>query len=180
MIKNTVSSTSLQVFYHLTQYHSEHGFPPTQAEIGKELAVSGMTVRKHLKKLARIGVINQTHYVSRGTTIIQDEQQCVLPVCEWEGEEIYWGRIYDAKKIPRSMLPRHSKAIFVHSPATYIDVLVFANDILVIDSFPSSLSGIFVTWHSEFGKLLEMIQQDKPPKGDFLVGKVVSIIRAFL
>lgn len=179
MFNNTAPSTSLRVFYYMTQYHAEHGFSPTQAEIGKDLGVSGTTVRKHLKRLARIGAVNQTHYVSRGTTIIQDNQQFTLPVCEWEGEEVYWGRIYDAKKIPKSMLPEHSRAILVHTPTTYTDVLAFEKDILVIDSFPSDLLGMFVTWHSEFGKLLEMIRQDKSPVGDILVGKVVSIIRQF-
>ena len=60
---------------------NETGFPPTRAEIAKELGFkSANAAEEHLKALARKGAIEMMAGASRGIRIIEDEVEEGLPI----------------------------------------------------------------------------------------------------
>jgi len=65
----------------ITEYLSEHGYPPSLRDIGKKLAVTGtLGVMKHLEALQKKGYLRRQEGSPRGIALCNQAQAVSLPI----------------------------------------------------------------------------------------------------
>jgi repressor LexA len=132
----------------IRRYSEETGYPPTRADIARELGFrSANAAEEHLKALARKGAIEMIAGASRGIRIIEEEQPQGIPIV---------GRVAAGNPI---LAQEHIEdycalaADFFHPAADYflrvkgdsmIDVGIFEDDLLAVHRTPDAQNGQIV------------------------------------
>jgi repressor LexA len=142
-----LTSRQQEVLDLIRRYGDETGFPPTRADIARELGFrSANAAEEHLKALARKGAIEMIAGASRGIRIIEEEVKGIPIV----------GRVAAGNPI---LAQEHIEdycalsADFFHPAADYflrvkgdsmIDVGIFEDDLLAVHRTPDAQNGQIV------------------------------------
>ena len=143
-----LTSRQSEVLSLIKRYIEETGFPPTRADIARELGFkSANAAEEHLKALARKGAIEMVAGASRGIRIPIDETEKGIPVV---GQVAAGNPILAQEHIEdRCEMPPS----FFHPPADYF-LRVRGDSMMDIGIYDEDLLAVHKTTHAENGDVI--------------------------
>ena len=140
-----LTSRQAQVLDLLKQYIGDTGYPPTRADIARELGFkSPNAAEEHLKALARKGAIEMIPGTSRGIRLPDDGGLPIIGRVAAGSPILAEEHIEDRVKIPAGFFqPRADFLLRVHGDSL-IDAGILDGDLLVVHKTPEAANGQIV------------------------------------
>ena len=134
-----------QVLDLIRQHIEETGYPPTRADIAKNLGFkSANAAEEHLKALARKGAIEMIAGTSRGIRLPESAGIPIIGRVAAGNPILAEAHIEDYCALPSSFFKPHADFFLSVQGDSMIDVGIFDGDLLAVHSTPTAKNGEIV------------------------------------
>lgn len=163
MIKLTARQQ--QVLDVIRRYLDDTGYPPTRAEIAKELSFrSANAAEEHLKALARKGAIEMIPGASRGIRLPEDKGLPIIGRVAAGAPVLAQAHIEDHCAVAPNMFSPSADYLLQVTGDSMINVGIFDGDLLAVHSTPIAAENQIVVARIEDEVTVKRLRQPAPDR----------------